>query len=106
MSQSSLGSAHVFIGLKRPHAAITNKTVSEILKTSIKDAGLGELGFTPRSFRPTGATAGIQAGINPGTVPQIGRWKNETVFYERYVYPTADKCYSSKVLQYTGLSRI
>jgi hypothetical protein len=62
----------VFISLKRPYNAISNDTVSEILRKSIKDAGLAGLGHTPRSFRPTGATAGAKP------VRLVFTWYRET----------------------------
>lgn len=95
--------APVFIGLKKPHKALSNTSIAEILRESIRLAGLQGQGFTARSFRPTGATAAVKAQIEPSTVRMIGRWKNDTVFYERYVYPSAPKDYTDGVLSYKGL---
>lgn len=93
----------VFLTLKKPHRAVSNANISDILRQSIKDAGLQGQGFTARSFRPTGATAAVKAQVNPSTVRQIGRWKNDTVFYERYVYPIAPTDYTDKVMSFQGL---
>lgn len=103
-SHQRLPGGPVFIGLKRPYAALRSGSISEILKRSIKDAGLQDQGFTARSFRPTGATAAVRSEVDPGTVRQIGRWKSEKVFYEHYVYPNAPDKYCDKVVSYKGIS--
>jgi hypothetical protein len=96
------GQKPLFISLRPPYGALNNKTIGEILKGSIKDAGLQ--GYTPRSFRTTGATAAVHSDVDPGTARQIGRWKNNKIFYERYVYTCAPEDYCAKVLSYKGLN--
>ena len=76
----------VFLSLNRPYKAINFGSVAQILRDSIADAGLSQ-SFTARCFRPSAATDTIVSGCDPQTTRQIGRWKTEAVFYERYVYP-------------------
>ena len=93
----------VFLTLRSPYHAIKNTTIGDILCDSIKAAGLQDQGYTPRSFRPTGATAAIQTQCDPGTARLVGRWKSESVFYDRYVYPVATDKFSDRVLSFKGL---
>ena len=44
-------------------------------------AGLGEQGFSAKSFRPTGATSAIEQRVNPEVIRKVGRWKNSEVFF-------------------------
>ena len=57
----------VFVTLKKPYRAIRSETVASILSEAINLAGLGGQGYTPRSFRATGATAAVAANTNPQT---------------------------------------
>ena len=93
----------VFLSLTAPYKALSSATISNILNEAIKLAGLAGQGYTARSFRPTGATAAIEAGCMPETVMQIGRWKTKEVFFNRYVYPQAPKGYTDGVLQFRGI---
>lgn len=96
----------VFISL-RPHnghyQAVTAATISQILNEAIKMANLDGQGYTARSFRPTGATAAVQCNTKPETAMQIGRWKTDSVFRERYVYPLAQDSYTTDILQFAGV---
>ena len=58
----------LLISLKAPFKAISADTVGSILEESIRMAGLGDQGFTAKSFRPTGATIAVSQGILPETV--------------------------------------
>jgi hypothetical protein len=62
----------VFLSLKPPFHGIRSAAISQILNEAIKLAGLGGMGYSARSFRPTGATAAVQAGTKPETAMQIG----------------------------------
>ena len=74
--------------------------INQILKESIQLAGLE--GYTPRSFRATGATAAIHAETEPGTAMSIGRWRSEEVFRAHYVHPRVQNNYTDKVLSFSG----
>ena len=63
----------LFIALKAPFKAISVKTVSCILDKAIDLAGLGGMGFSAKSYRPTGATRAIDAGLNLDVVMKVGR---------------------------------
>ena len=78
-------SQHVFVSLTNPNKPVTAGTIAEILRSSIKDAGVGS-DYSSRSFQPTGATAVVLSGVDPHTARNIGRWKSEEVFFERYLY--------------------
>ena len=88
----------VFITLKPPYNGISAQTVSHILNTSIKDAGLSSSEFSAKSFRPSAATAAIVSGCDPNTTRVRGRWKNDNVFFSNYVYPTSETNISDKIL--------
>jgi hypothetical protein len=94
----------VFISLNHPFSALTNTSISRILSLSITDAGLEGQGYSPRCFRPTAATVAVRSGCDPGLVRQIGRWKTESVFYERYVYPVAPSDFTNRVISSTDTS--
>ena len=49
----------LFITLKAPYRAISSDTIGNILEESISAAGLADMGFTAKSFRPTAATMAI-----------------------------------------------
>ena len=89
----------VFLTIRPPFKALEASSVAKILDESIVLAGLGGQGFSAKSFRPTGATAAIEQGINPDIVRKIGRWKNSEVFYEHYVHARTPHNFCDNVLQ-------
>ena len=76
----------VFTPLNYPYSALSASLIAKILVKSIDMAGLGNQGFSAKSFRPTGATAVVQNGVHPDRVPNIGRWKNAECFEKHYVH--------------------
>ena len=84
----------VFITLNTPFKPIKARTIATILAEAITLAGLGNQGYTAKSFRPTGATAAVKAGCLPETAMQIGRWKTREVFFNRYAYPNAPQSFT------------
>ena len=88
----------LLISLKAPYKAISADTVGSILEESIKMAGLGDQGFTAKSFRPTGATIAVSQGILPETVMKIGRWKTKEVFLNHYVYGQVPSGFTTNLL--------
>ncbi|KAK3759320.1 hypothetical protein RRG08_012255 [Elysia crispata] len=87
-----------FLSLIPPHDGLSAAGVSDILRETIRDAGLDEKKFTPRSFRPTGASASIKAGNDPEVTRQIGRWRSREVFFNSYVYPLARDSFTDSLL--------
>ena len=87
-----------FLSLIPPHDGLSAAGVSDILRKTIRHAGLDEKKFTPRSFRPTGASASIKAGNDPEVTRQIGRWRSREVFYNSYVYPLARDSFTDNLL--------
>ena len=88
----------VFLTLRSPFKAITASTIAQVLQAAIQAAGLGDRGFSAKSFRPTGASVAISSNCPPETAMQIGRWKTSEVFFSHYVYPRAPGDYTSRVL--------
>ena len=76
----------LFLTLSHPYRAISAGTVSSILREAISKAGLDGMGFSAKSFRPTGAQAAVDSHTDAKTAQQHGRWKSESVFYEHYVH--------------------
>jgi len=76
----------VFLTLSAPFRAISASTVATILNSAIKLAGLDGLGFSAKSFRPTGATAAIDANCDAEVAMKLGRWKTKSVFFDHYVH--------------------
>lgn len=88
----------LFLSLNPPYKALKADTVGNILEDAIQLVGLKDQGFTAKSFRPTGATLAMDAGILPETAMQVGRWKTKEVFMGHYVYPRLPKNYTEKIL--------
>ena len=87
----------IFVKAIAPYEPITARGISDILRTAIKRAGLGDT-YTPRCFRPSAASAAIQAGCDHETIRALGRWKGREVFYNHYVYPLPKKDTTDKIL--------
>lgn len=94
----------VFVTLRKPYRAVQSGSIANILQEAITLAGLGGKGFTPRCFRPTGATAAVKNNTKPETAMMVGRWKTDKVFRERYVYPLVQESYTSDVLEFRGVT--
>lgn len=92
----SLDKRHVFLSLKTPYDGIKVKTIARILKDVISAAGLE--GYTAKDFRPTGATAAVQAGMHDAAVMRVGRWKSVDVFRHHYVHYQTPSDFTDKVL--------
>lgn len=88
----------LFIALHAPYKAISSETIGNILEEAIKLCGLGDKGFSAKSFRPTGATLAMATGILPETAMQLGRWKTKDTFMNHYVYPKLPEDFTSKLL--------
>ena len=88
----------VFLTLHSPFKAITANIMAQVLKMAIQAAGLGDRGFSAKSFRPAGASVSISSNCPPETAMQIVRRKTSEVFFSHYVYPRAPGNYTSCVL--------
>ncbi len=88
----------VFVTLSAPHQSLSATGVADVLRHALHLVGLDACGFTPKHFRPTGATAAVEQGVPPEQVQAMGRWKSTETFYKHYVHaqPVAD--FSSKIL--------
>ena len=87
----------VFLTLRSPFKAITASTIAQVMQTAIQAAGLGDGSFSAKSFRPTGASAGVPSNCPPETAMQIGRWKTSGVFLsQRAPWHQSDVKYKSR----------
>lgn len=91
----------VFLSLRAPFVALQASSVAKILEESIKLAGLGERGYSAKSFRPTGATSAIESNINPEIVRKVGRWKDSEVFFAHYVHARTPDEFTDVVLNHS-----
>ena len=84
--------APAFLTLQPPFRAIRASTVANLMEEAIRIAGLGNQGYSAKTFRPTGATAAIDSGKHPDIVMKTSRWKTASVFRDHYVHsqPPAD----------------
>lgn len=87
----------LFISLNKPHHALSSASIGKILEEAINLAGLGGRGFSAKCFRPTGATAAIEAKIVPDSVRKVGRWKSQEVFEQHYVHAKSSSDFTDKV---------
>ena len=91
----------LFIGLHRPHRAISASSVAQVLAEAIAAAesfGL-QPGHRPKDFRPTGATEAVRLGVDADTVQQLGRWKTRSVFLDHYVHRKVPESFTDDLLQ-------
>ena len=91
----------VFLALTHPFGGLKSSTIAKIMEQGIVQAGLSGLGFSAKSYRPTGATYAIDAEIDAEIIMEIGRWKTRPVFYEHYVHSKTPANYTDKVLSET-----
>ena len=93
-------SGAVFLTLKRKDgefAAISSKTVANVLCRAIKLANLDGQGFTAKSFRPTGAICAIEQGLDADVVRRVGRWKSKETFEFHYVHSRTPADFTDKI---------
>ncbi len=90
--------APLFIGLRQPHDAISSATIAKVLDRAIELAGLDRSKYSARNFRPSAATAAVDAKVPTETAMQLGRWKTREVFLNHYVYPHAPDDYTDNVV--------
>ncbi|XP_072050326.1 uncharacterized protein [Amphiura filiformis] len=90
----------VFLSLSQPYGPITAATVAGILNEAIQLAGLGNKGFSAKSFRPTGATVAIETGCDPEITMRQGRWKTRSVFFDHYVHSQPPQSMSCDILNH------
>ena len=89
----------VFLGLSKPYRAISASTVANILSEAIDLAGLQGHGFSAKSFRPTGATKCVAAGILlTELIMQVGRWKTKEVFFNNYVHKVVPDSFTDIII--------
>lgn len=90
----------VFISLKAPYGALSAASIARELERAISLAGLDGMGYSAKSFRPTGATSAIEGNIDPEIVRKVGRWKNSEVFFRHYVHSRTPEAFTDTVLSH------
>ena len=88
----------VFVSLSNPQTGLSTASIAKIMKTCIVQAGLPPDTYTARCFRPSAATGAILSGCNPETTRLRGRWKENTTFSNRYIYPISNENITEKIL--------
>lgn len=88
----------VFTPLRYPFDALSSASIAKILSEAIQLAGLAGHGFTPKSFRPTGATAAIENDVNPSFARFTGRWASQECFEKHYVHAQPPSVMSDAIL--------
>lgn len=83
--------------------AINSETVANVLSESINLVGLDDRSYAPRFFGPTGVIDVISGDTKPKTIMQIGRWKTDRVFCERFVYSLVQEDYTDDILTFEGV---
>ena len=99
--ESTSGAGHkgtVFVSLKDVNKPVTVTVISGILNKAMKLAGLDSKVYSAKSFRPTTATAAVEAGLKPDQARAIGRWQCQETFEHHYVHALPDKAFTDKVL--------
>ena len=89
----------VFISLSKPFKALSASSIGQILQNAIKMAGLDSTKYSAKSFRPTGATRAIEAGLDANKCRRVGRWASEDCFFTHYVHDKTPAMFTEKVLK-------
>ena len=93
-----LRSLPVFLTLTQPFRALQSAGVVAVLKEAIKLAKLQDRGYPENCFRPTGATRGIEVGLDRNIVCSLSHWRSEQVFEEHYVHTSPPTDYTDRLL--------
>ncbi len=91
----------VFLTLKKPYQALSSSGVAKVLNKALSLSGQSQ--FTAKSFRPTGASMGVQNGLNPDAVRAVGRWKNRETFEHHYVHTKPDQAFVDTMFRNNSL---
>ena len=88
----------VFTPINYPYSGLSSSSIAKVLRKAIDLAGLGNKGYSAKSFRPTGTTSAIEQGVNPDVVQKVGRWRSQQCFMEHYVHSRTSKTMSDYIL--------
>ena len=78
---------------------MSSSTIGKVLSDATFLAGLGDKGYSAKSFRPTAATKAICMGCDPNVACAIGSWKSQEVFQRHYVHTKVPQNYVDNLLQ-------
>ena len=88
----------MFLSLLKPYNGLSAGGVASVLNKAIDMASLGRQGYSAKCFRPSGATAAIEAGMDPNIVRTVGRWRNAETFEKHYVHARTPAVFTDAVL--------
>ncbi len=97
--RQSIPDLPVFITLTKPYRAMSASSISAVLHEAIVLSGLDSKHYTPKCFRPTGATQAISVGTDPNIARHIGRWRSQEVFEKHYVHSKVDSSYTDSIFR-------
>ena len=78
----------VFVALNNPSQFLSINLVSNIFNHAIQLARLGDRGYSAKNFRPTVATAVVEANLDPEHLQVVGRWQCQETFEHHHVLPS------------------
>lgn len=80
---------HLFIGLKKPHKAVTSQTLSRWIKSVLCNCGIDVSVFTAHSTRHAATSRAHKIGINLDLIRKTAGWSGSSNtfgrFYNRYI---------------------
>ena len=79
----------------KPHSAVTVKTISRRIKTSLKEAGVDTNTFQGHSLRSSSYSKAKLNGANVTQILNAGGWSNEHTFAKFYHC----ECINDKTIQ-------
>lgn len=78
----------LFIGLKKPHTAVSTQTLSRWVKSTLHDSGVDVNTFTAHSTRHAATSAAHRLGVNIDTIKRTAGWSGSSnTFFKFYNRP-------------------
>ena len=88
----------VFTPLNYPFSRLTAGAIASVLNKAIELMGLADLGYSAKSYHPTGATVAVQGKLNADSVHAVSCWNNRECFEEHYVHSKPDVSMTDVIL--------
>lgn len=80
----------LFIGLQKPHKAVSRETISRWVSSTMSEAGLDMSIFSPHSLRAASTSKAQKAKVPINTILETAGWTNENTFSKYYNKPVAE----------------
>lgn len=81
----------LFLSVGKPIKAVSSKTISRWLKTTLANAGINTTIFQGHSLRTTGSSTAKAQGAPIGVILSAGGWSSEKTFALNYDKPIMDR---------------